>query len=545
MQLEPLNRSYPTEMETLEQEEDELREALSQGPGPEAERPRLSARQIIVSMVSILTVILTLRYIVWRTAINNWQDWWISCPLLIAEIFTALHILGYQYTIWPRRNPPLCCDQDPTALPVFIFIPTVNEGRDVLEPTVLGAVEASSRYRDANPRARVTIVVCNDGYVAGADGWQDAVALAREYGIECITRTRRGGAKAGNIENARKQVGATGDSLIMVLDADQVARPDFLLRTIPAFQDPAVGWVQTRQYYRNQESRISRWAESQAALFYDFVCPGKAAMNSSFICGTNVVIRAQVLDSIGGFPQESITEDFAASIRTHDRWRSVYMSDVLAEGLGPMDLTAYFVQQSRWARGTIGVLLSDWKRVVKSGPGSLRARQKIQYFLSGTHYFCGLRDFIFLTSAVVCLVTDNSPVTQVSLLAIISYLLPYIAATQLLICLQAGGQSIARAMAISYISFPVLLFSMIEAVTNRRVAFIVTPKSQTKRTDLRAAAPHIALSAICIGALVYAAAAHTAWTVVKCIPLFWVAYALIMLSPAFFLAKFSTKRAAA
>jgi cellulose synthase (UDP-forming) len=506
-------------------------------PGDAAhETHRKSVRDIVVLAVSILTILLTLRYIVWRTAITDWNDWWLSIPLIAAEIFTAIHILGYQYTIWPRKEQPIVAEKCLNEASVYIFIPTVNEGDEILEPTVQGAIEARKRFLSASPGATVRIIICNDGRVAGAANWEAAEALAEKYGIECVTRTVGGGAKAGNIENARKLLGAVGDSLIVVLDADQIAEPDFLLRTIPSFADSSVGWVQTRQYYRNQDNRVARWAEYQASLFYDFVCPGKSAANSCFICGTNVVIRAEALDQIGGFPQDSITEDFAASIRAHHQWRSVYIKDVLAKGLGPLDVTAYFVQQSRWARGTIGVFFSDCAKMAFGNSG-LSMRQRIQYALSGTHYFCGLRDFIFLSCAVLCLATDHSPVKTVQLSTFAWYLLPYIAASQLLLCLQAGFSSVVRSTVIGYSSFPTLFFSLIEAISNRRVPFIVTPKSQAGRSDLRAVVPHLLIVAICAGVLIHASAIHMAWTVVKCIPFFWVCYALAATLPVFGLAK--------
>src|SRR5262249_47256181 len=149
-------------------------------------------------------------------------------------------------------------------------------------------------------------------------------------------RRQKGGAKAGNIEHARAVIGARADSrvdaldaaeelavgargveqarvvvspkgnyLIAIFDADQVAEPDFFLRTIPPFADPRVGWVQTSQYYRNLDNPVARWANDQQQLFYQVLCPHKSIVNAAFICGTNVVIRGAALDEIGGLPQDS------------------------------------------------------------------------------------------------------------------------------------------------------------------------------------------------------------------------------------------------
>jgi cellulose synthase (UDP-forming) len=171
----------------------------------------------------------------------------------------------------------------------------------------------------------VEVVVCNDGLVAGAPSTSGVAALAQHLGVRCITRSTPGGAKAGNLEHARQLLGAVGDSLVVIFDADQVADPEFLCRTIPHFADRRIGWVQTGQYYRNLDNPVARWANDQQSLFYSVLCPGKSRQNAAFICGTNVVIRARALDEIGGLPTDSVTEDFAASIRLHSRWRSVFL----------------------------------------------------------------------------------------------------------------------------------------------------------------------------------------------------------------------------
>jgi cellulose synthase/poly-beta-1,6-N-acetylglucosamine synthase-like glycosyltransferase len=490
----------------------------------------------VTVLLSIATILLTFRYLFWRLSVNQWQIWWLSAPLLLAELFTALHILGYQYTIWPRRIRPLSLICDSSALPVFIFIPTVNEGAEILGPTIAGAIATRDFFLAKHPKAAVRIIVCNDGLVANIDDWQLVERLSESLGVECITRQQRGGAKAGNIENARQQVGATGDNLLVVLDADQIAELDFLCRTIEPFSDPEVGWVQTRQFYRNTNFQVARWAENQATLFYDLVCPGKSAINASYICGTNVTIRASVLDQIGGFPTDSVTEDFAASIRTHQNWRSVYLKDVLAKGLGPLDVTGYMVQQSRWARGTLGVVRSDWRRLLPS-KGGLNFDQRVQYFLSGTHYLCGLRDLIFLSTALVSLYLDTSPIKSVSISTIAWYLVPYILASQILIFVQAGSLSVASGMVIGYISFPTLVFSTLEAMINRKMRFRVTPKTMSKQGDLRAIFPHIFIVGLCMIVLAHALKNLQSLTSTELIPLFWVIYALCLLSPTFVLIK--------
>ena len=349
-------------------------------------------------------LVASIDYFTWRFSVVNLSALWISVPLVIAELFGAVHVLGHQYTIWPRQEAPLELTRNPRSLPLFVLVPTVDEGVGILEPTLSGVVAAAARYRAANPEARITIVVCNDGIVAGASTTGAVTDLCKRLGVECVTRTTKGGAKAGNLEHARDVFGIHGDALFAIFDADQIPEPEFFLKTIPPFGDPTVGWVQTGQYYRNLEEPVARWANDQQALFYRLVCPGKSTQNSAFICGTNVVIRAAALDEIGGFPRDSVTEDFAASVRMHGRWRSVYLEGVLARGLGPVDLGSYFGQQNRWARGTLSVL-SDWRLLL--GRQAALVGQWIEYALSSTYYLSGVRDLTYLVAPTVFLLVGT------------------------------------------------------------------------------------------------------------------------------------------
>ncbi|MBJ7598509.1 MAG: hypothetical protein DLM67_22390 [Candidatus Nephthysia bennettiae] len=456
-----------------------------------------------VTILCGITVALTaVDYLSWRAVVANWAGWAIAAPLLAAEIFGALHTLGLQYTIWPSARPRLVGSEDPRPRPIYVLVPTVNEGAAVLRPTIQGALEARQRYLAAFPDGRVTIVVCNDARVAGVKDWTEVEELAQQLGVTCVTRTVSGGNKAGNLEHARQQVRATGDALVAIFDADQVANPDFLVKTVPPFADRSVGWVQTGQYYGNLQQPVARWANDQQALFYRLLCPGKAAQNAAFICGTNVVIRAAALDEIGGLPQDSVTEDFAASIQLHARWRSVYLSDVLAVGLGPMDLPAFLKQQRRWAIGTMGVLRSHWRAILIPRRGGLCFEQRIQYALACTHYMCGLRDLVYIVSPLAFLVTGVPAVRGATLGEFLWHFLPYWVASQTAFWVAARRQTGLRGVIMGFGSFPVLIRALVAVALGRRAGFMVTSKRRRSGRSWRHLTVYVvALSACFVGIL--------------------------------------------
>ena len=468
-------------------------------------------------------------YLLFRVQVINWAAWWVALPLFLAEMHGLTHGLGLQYTLWPRPSPVLFAEEDPSTRPVFVLIPTVNEGPDVLGLTVEGALRSRTHYLTLFPDAEVTVVVCNDGSVAGYPDWYAAEKLAERMGVVCVTRPVGGGAKAGNIEWARQTVGAVGDALIVLFDADQIAEEEFLARAIAPFTDPSIGWVQTGQYYRNLENPVARWANDQQSLFYQVLCPGKAALNAAFICGTNVVVRADALDEIGGLPQDSVTEDFAASLLLHPRWRSVFLPEVLARGLGPMDLPSYFAQQGRWATGTLGVLRRHWRMLLLPKRDGLSLPQRVQYGLACTHYLSGLRDLVYLLVPFLFLLMGVSALRGADMPTFLGRFLPYFFFSQLAFWHAARRKTTWRGIVLSFGSFPVLLASLLLVVLGQKTRFAITPKHRSRVQGKVPQTPQLLAGALCLVGLVLAAASPEDKTLVL-LSAFWLFVMLLMLS---------------
>ncbi|MCK9893716.1 glycosyltransferase [Frankia sp. AgB32] len=483
--------------------------------------------QVWIATTTVGVLVSTVDYLVWRVTVANWSAAWLAVPLLAAEAFGALHALGLQATIWPRTPPPLRRIDDPARFPIYVLIPTAGESMAVLGPTVTGALAARTEFLRRHPGARVHVIVCNDGRVAGNPTWKDVENSVRDLGVSCITRTVGGGAKAGNIESVRARVGATGDALVAVFDADMVPTADFLLATVQPFADPSVGWVQTAQYYRNTELPAARWAADQQALFYDVLCPGKAARNASFICGTNVVIRAAALDSIGGLPQNSVTEDFAASIRLAPDWRGVYLPGRFAEGLGPVDAASYLKQQNRWARGTFEVLKTRGKDLLDPRSG-LTGAQRLQYGLACTHYLSGLRDLVYLLTPIIFVTSGIPAIRGADTTGFLTHFGPFFLFGQTAFWSAAKGRSTWRGIVAGFISFPALVAATLTVALGAHSSFTVTAKQRGGSVSWRPIVPHLAALLLCgYGLTVAVLGGLSARDLIACV---WIGYMAAMLA---------------
>src|SRR5262249_2956846 len=166
-----------------------------------------------------------------------------------------------------------------------------DEPVSVVEPTVRAATAMTG--------AEVHVHLLDDGA-------SDAMAaMAARHDAGYLRRGESTGAKAGNINHA---LARTEAPFVLVLDCDHIPAPRFLEATLGWFADERGAFVQTPQYYANWDhGEIAAAAWAQQALFFGPIARGKDGHDAMFCCGTNVVFRRAALESVGGFPPESLT----------------------------------------------------------------------------------------------------------------------------------------------------------------------------------------------------------------------------------------------
>jgi cellulose synthase (UDP-forming) len=399
--------------------------------------------------------------------------------LIAAELFNLSQALGFWWTVAHEKVREKRAPSQRVA--VDVFIPVYKEPPDIVDLTVAAAVG----LRGAEVRVHVL-----------DDGNDPAMAeLAARYGVGYITREEHTGAKAGNINHALTKTSAP---FIAVFDSDHVADPGFLEATLGWMEDPKIAFVQTPQYYANTEhNRIASASWSQQALFFGAICRGKDGLGAVFCCGTNVLFRRQAFESVGGFPTNSLTEDFELSIHLHEQgWSSAYIPDVLSRGLGPEDTAAYVSQQQRWARGC----LSGIPRALRA---KLRPGLKIQYLLSGLYFLSGWTVLIYMSFPVVRLLGGGQPIGHIDAPIFLLHFVPYYACALTIAAVAGGGSYTFSAFALSAANFWIQILSTIYTVLGREGSFVVTPKKGAEARQPRAVMPALAAVGVLVAASIY------------------------------------------
>lgn len=417
---------------------------------------------------------------------------WLYLALIAGEVFHVWQLLTLIHVSWDTgAKAPFAKDIE---APVDIYITVAGEPVDIVRRTVTYATKINY------PNYHVYIL--NDGKVAGKDNWQEIEMLPYEIDpekVSCITRETGGGAKAGNINNA---LATTTAPYVAVLDCDHVPRSNFLSAMMGYFTDEKVAFVQSPQYYSNHtESFVANAAWQQQTLFFGPICRGKAHLNALFMCGTNMVIKREALDDVGGMSQDSITEDLLTSLLMHAKgWQSVYVPMILAEGLAPEDLGSYWKQQFRWARGSLEVLVKHnplWLR-------GLKPAQRIQYLASISYYLTGLVVLIDAALPLFYFYGGLMPVSSTTM-AIALIFVPYIFLTLYSLQYISNYSFSFRAIAFSLAGWPIFIMAFFYTVFRIKSGFKITSKEKQEGNYLSLVSLHILYIATVFAGIVYAA----------------------------------------
>jgi cellulose synthase (UDP-forming) len=231
---------------------------------------------------------------------------------------------------------------------IDVFLPSCGEPLDVLDNTFYYVSRLAWR-------GQRTVYVLDDS------AREPVHDLADRYGFRYVVRPNRGWMKkAGNMIHA---LSISDGDFITVFDADFAARADFLYETMPYFDDPRVGIVQTAQYFDVKGkgfTYIQRYAGSLQEIFFRFIQPARDRYKAAICAGTNLVYRRSAVDAAGGFARVPIGEDVHSGVKLWwAGYETRYVPLCLAKGVAPEDFAALANQQTRWCRSSMLLMMDE------------------------------------------------------------------------------------------------------------------------------------------------------------------------------------------
>jgi cellulose synthase/poly-beta-1,6-N-acetylglucosamine synthase-like glycosyltransferase len=275
-------------------------------------------------------------------------------------------------------------EKNPAAYPfVTVQLPVYNE-RYVTERLI----DAVARF--TYPQDQFEVQVLDDS----TDDTVDIVAAkvkewqAKGVQIAHIRRSHRTGYKAGALQEGLTQ--AKGE-FIAIFDADFVPEPDFLNKTIPAFDQAGIGMVQTRWDHLNK--KYSLLTHLQAFLIDAHFSVEQLARNRCGyfmnFCGTGGIWRKTCIEDAGGWHSDTLTEDFDLSYRAQLKgWQFKYLEHVGSPAELPPLMSALKSQQYRWIKGIAETAKKHVPNVLKAKmPVSVKVHA-LFHLLVGVVFIC-------------------------------------------------------------------------------------------------------------------------------------------------------------
>ena len=315
----------------------------------------------------ILAIVLSVIYLLWRIFFTiPWHAHiftLIFALLLVgSEIFSSFtaYVLIIFRLIRADKTQKLEIPKFNLQQPIpkiDVIIVTHNEEVSLLRKTVNAAT-----FMDYPDKSKVNIVIADDG------NRPEVRELAKEYQVNYVTMEKNKHAKAGNINNALEQLDAP---LFAIFDADMMPFSNFLTSSVPFFtenfaeleEDPdhtkPIGFVQTPQSFYNADIfQFNLFLQDAVVNEQDFFSRDVNVLNGSnghaLFTGSNAVFLREIVDKVGGFPTDTITEDFELGTKINSEgYISIATREPVSSGITPVDIKSVIKQRTRWARGVI------------------------------------------------------------------------------------------------------------------------------------------------------------------------------------------------
>jgi cellulose synthase/poly-beta-1,6-N-acetylglucosamine synthase-like glycosyltransferase len=329
---------------------------------------------------------------------------WIIDGLFVSTVALIWFMLGYQSLLFflghvyyrrTRRATKNLLEVPDAELPcISVLVPCHNEGR-VIDHTIKALQNLDY------PSDKIEFLMINDGSTDNtAEVIRGFTADPRVRLLEVPALLSARG-KSGALNYALSQA---RHPLIAIYDADNLPEPGAIRPlALQLVRNPnlaaAVGMYRA---WNRRRALITRFVNIEGIGFQWMVQAGRwMLMRLTMLPGTNYVIRKRIVEKLGGWDEQALTEDSEMTVRLYLAGYHVQLVPTsVSWEQEPESLRVWFKQRRRWVRGFNYVLK-------KHGTGLLRARpRRIAFEILSSHllyYFFFLAVVISDALLVLCL----------------------------------------------------------------------------------------------------------------------------------------------
>lgn len=280
--------------------------------------------------------------------------------MIMLMIFHAIFIFVAQYH--RRRNPRELSGAYKPSIDIFI---SAHNEETVIAATLDRLMQLS--YPD------LQIYIINDRSQDQTQKIIDAKAQNSNGKIIAINRAQDAfPGKAAALNDALK---ASQGEVILVLDADAIIKEGFIDNIVAYLDDPLVAAVQAQKVISNPEANLLARQQLHEYAMDTYLQMGRDSIRGSVeLRGNGQLIKREALEDVGGWNEETITDDLDLSTCLHVNGWDIRFSpenQVYEEAVTTLD--GFIKQRRRWAEGSMRRYLNYFLQLLK--PGNLTLNQ--------------------------------------------------------------------------------------------------------------------------------------------------------------------------
>ena len=471
--------------------------------------PVLTPRDIVLlrvlSLVAAAAILVLGR--VWVTdSLSSPVRW----PTVVAVCFVLYLLANWSagwLTLWRLKRPlPLPPPTDLRVAAVTTFVAS-QESLAMLERTL---------------HSMVGMRVPHDTWVLDEEDRPSVRALCERLGVRHFSRTGtprlcqdtgafRPGTKYGNYNVWLDQVGYDAYDIVAMFDPDHVPEAPYLERTLGYFAIDDVAFVQPPQVYYNQDaSFVARAAAEESYAYYSLHLMASYAIGNAVVIGCHGVHRTTALKAMGGLPAHDADDLYLTMSYRAAGWRGVFVPEVLAMGMTPVEWSAYLGQQLRWSRAVLDLKL----RVLPQLARQLSPVGRAMNLLHGASYLRALLVPVAYGSLAVMLIGNHAPpflqprpmMALAALLLTLALLSRFEQRYYLIPHLEGGFHWRSTIMQLA--KWPMFARAVADAVLHRSDHYLVTPKGRLGPRTLGLAPLQLGVAAVIAACWMIGTARH-------------------------------------
>jgi cellulose synthase/poly-beta-1,6-N-acetylglucosamine synthase-like glycosyltransferase len=317
-----------------------------------------------------------------------------------------------------RRGPEVIDDE---KLPsVTVLVPARDEEK------VIAATVARLQQLQY-PEGKLEVMIINDGSSDGThEVAQRQVGADRRFRILDIPASEGGRGKSSTLNRALPEI--RGD-VIAIYDADNQPEPQALRQlTWALVSDRRLAAVTGKfRAYNAKRNLLTRFINLESIAFQWLIQAGRwFFLRISTLPGTNYVIWKSMVESLGGWDEEALTEDAELTFRIYQQGFLIgFLPLAVTREQEPERLAVWIRQRTRWARGNNYLISKYGRRLLRKRPQATTFELLNLFYLYYFFVFAILfSDLIFILSfSGLVHVRLIGPYAELWLLAFLLYVL--------------------------------------------------------------------------------------------------------------------------